>query len=90
MPEEASEKDWAEKVETIEKRISRLGPINLAAIDEYKQQAERKEYLDKQHEDLVEALETLENAIRKIDKETRTRFKETYDKDLYGPDYEKV
>ncbi|WP_455366283.1 hypothetical protein, partial [Kaarinaea lacus] len=80
IPEEASEKEWAEKVETIEKRISRLGPINLAAIEEYKQQAERKEYLDKQHEDLVEALETLENAIRKIDKETRTRFKETYDK----------
>jgi len=80
MPEEASEKEWAEKVQTIENRISRLGPINLAAIDEYKQQAERKEYLDKQHEDLVEALETLENAIRKIDKETRTRFKETYDK----------
>jgi len=80
MPDEASEKDWSEKVQTIENRISRLGPINLAAIDEYKQQAERKEYLDKQHEDLVEALETLENAIRKIDKETRARFKETYDK----------
>jgi len=80
MPEEAAEEEWAERVEAMERRISRLGPINLAAIDEYKQQAERKEYLDKQNEDLVEALETLENAIRKIDKETRTRFRETYDK----------
>ncbi|WP_455208982.1 chromosome segregation protein SMC [Kaarinaea lacus] len=80
MPEEATEEEWAQRVEAMEQRISRLGPINLAAIDEYKQQAERKEYLDKQHEDLVEALETLENAIRKIDKETRARFKETYDK----------
>jgi chromosome segregation protein len=80
MPEEAAEEEWAERVEAMERRISRLGPINLAAIDEYKQQSERKEYLDKQNEDLVEALETLENAIRKIDKETRSRFKETYDK----------
>jgi chromosome segregation protein len=80
MPQEANEDEWAEQVEKMERRIQRLGPINLAAIDEYKQQAERKEYLDKQHEDLTEALETLENAIRKIDKETRNRFKETYDK----------
>ncbi|MGD8567652.1 MAG: chromosome segregation protein SMC [Gammaproteobacteria bacterium] len=80
MPQEANEEQWAEQVEKMERRIQRLGPINLAAIDEYKQQAERKEYLDNQHQDLTEALETLENAIRKIDKETRNRFKETYDK----------
>ena len=60
-------------------RIQRLGPINLAAIDEFKEQNERKEYLDSQHEDLTEALDTLLSAIRKIDKETRARFKETYD-----------
>ncbi|NOZ51584.1 MAG: chromosome segregation protein SMC [Gammaproteobacteria bacterium] len=80
MPEEANENEWSERVDQMDRRISRLGPINLAAIDEYKQQSERKEYLDKQHEDLTEALETLENAIRKIDKETRIRFKETYEK----------
>jgi len=80
MPEEAEEQLWAERVEQMERRIQRLGPINLAAIDEYKQEAERKEYLDKQHADLTEALETLEAAIRKIDKETRQRFKETYDR----------
>ncbi|WP_045859638.1 chromosome segregation protein SMC [Teredinibacter purpureus] len=60
-------------------RIARLGPINLAAIDEYKTESERKNYLDAQNDDLSEALETLENAIKKIDRETRTRFKETFD-----------
>ncbi|MFY0640176.1 MAG: chromosome segregation protein SMC [Bermanella sp.] len=68
------------QLEQIQQRITRLGAINLAAIDEYKTQSERKEYLDKQNADLEKALETLENAIRKIDKETRTRFKETFDK----------
>ncbi len=80
MPEEATEPAWQESVEKIEGRIQRLGPINLAAIEEYEQQSERKQYLDAQDADLTEALTTLENAIHKIDKETRTRFKETYDK----------
>ena len=61
-------------------RISRLGAINLAAIDEFTSSSERKTYLDQQDADLMEALETLENAIRKIDKETRALFKETFEK----------
>src|SRR5690625_7309932 len=60
-------------------RIARLGPINLAAIDEYKVESERKQYLDAQDADLNEALQTLDNAIKRIDRETRTRFKETFD-----------
>ncbi|GAA6133807.1 chromosome segregation protein SMC [Oceaniserpentilla sp. 4NH20-0058] len=68
------------ELEQIQQRITRLGAINLAAIEEFKTQSERKEYLDKQNADLEKALETLENAIHKIDKETRTRFKETFDK----------
>ena len=79
LPAEASEKSWEEELERLAARIQRLGPINLAAIDEYQQQSERKRYLDAQNADLVEALETLENVIRKIDKETRNRFKETFD-----------
>ena len=71
---------WEEKLATMERRINRLGPINLAAIEEHDQQAERKDYLDAQHADLAEALATLAAAIQKIDRETRTRFKETYDK----------
>ena len=77
---EAREDVWRERLEAIATRISRLGPINLAAIDEFAQLQERKTYLDQQHADLTQALETLEDAIRKIDKETRTRFKETFDK----------
>ena len=46
-------------------RIRRLGAINLAAIDEFQEQSERMEYLDSQHADVTESLETLERAIRK-------------------------
>ena len=69
---------WDEKLEKVRRRIDRLGPINLAAIDEFKEQSERKEYLDSQLNDLNSALETLQGAIRKIDRETRTRFRETF------------
>lgn len=79
LPEDAREAPMEEELVQIANRISRLGAINLAAIDEYKIESERKEYLDSQNSDLQEALETLENAILKIDKETRTRFKETFD-----------
>ncbi|HVC37043.1 MAG TPA: chromosome segregation protein SMC, partial [Gammaproteobacteria bacterium] len=80
MPEDVNAEMWKEKIANVEQRIERLGPINLAAIQEYAQHSERKQYLDSQLADLNEALSTLANAIRKIDRETRTRFKETFDK----------
>jgi chromosome segregation protein len=80
MPEGANETEWQRSLERVANRIARLGPINLAAIEEYTLQSERKNYLDAQNEDLVTALETLESAIRKIDKETRNRFSETFEK----------
>jgi chromosome segregation protein len=80
MPEEAGIDSWQEQVEKLEQRIERMGPINLAAIDEHREQAERKEYLDRQHNDLTQALQTLDSAIAKIDKETRSRFKEIFDR----------
>jgi chromosome segregation protein len=80
LEEAATLPDWEQRLEAMERRISRLGPINLAAIDEYEQQSERKTYLDSQHDDLAEALSTLQDAIQKIDRETRARFKETYEK----------
>lgn len=80
MPQEADETVWHEEVERIAGQIQRLGAINLAAIDEFAEQSERKSYLDAQHADLSEALATLENAIHKIDKETKERFQETFDK----------
>ena len=80
LPEDANEQEWAREMDMIGQRISRLGQINLAAIDEYQQQSERKNYLDSQNGDLEDALNTLENAIRKIDRETRARFKEYFDR----------
>jgi len=79
LPEEADEAEWLVRVERAANRINRLGPINLAAIDEHAKAAERKHYLDAQNDDLEAALETLKTAIRKIDKETRQRFKDTFD-----------
>lgn len=78
LEQDADIRGWEEKLEKIRLRIERLGPINLAAIDEFKEQSERKEYLDSQLNDLHSALSTLEGAIRKIDRETRTRFRETF------------
>jgi chromosome segregation protein len=80
LPTDLTAQACEAELEAIGQRISRLGAINLAAIDEFTQQSERKTYLDAQNEDLDKALATLENAIRKIDRETRTRFKETFDK----------
>ncbi len=78
--EDAGVELWQQRIDRLNGRIHRLGPINLAAISEFEQESERKAYLDRQHDDLCEALQTLESAIRKIDSETRARFKETYDK----------
>jgi chromosome segregation protein len=79
LEDDAELVDWEEQLQLIGNRIQRLGPINLAAIDEYKIESERKDYLDQQNAELEEALTTLQNAIQKIDRETRTRFKETFD-----------
>ncbi|MEM7256372.1 MAG: chromosome segregation protein SMC, partial [Pseudomonadota bacterium] len=79
IPEEATVSEWATRLEALELKIQRLGPINLAAIEEFQEQTERKAYLDEQYEDIIQALETLEEAIAKIDKETRSMFRETFD-----------
>ncbi len=60
--------------------ISNLGPVNMAALEELSQALTRKEFLDSQNQDLLEAITTLEDAIRKIDKETRELLQETFDK----------
>jgi len=79
LPEGAVEADWLARLEQVERRIQRLGPINLAAIDEFAEQSVRQQYLDAQNADLLEALATLESAIRKMDRETRARFRETFE-----------
>ena len=80
IDESKSSEDFASDLESIELKISRLGAINLAAMEEFEQEEKRKEMLDNQHQELMDALETLQNAINKIDKETRTTFKDTFDK----------
>jgi chromosome segregation protein len=80
LPPEANVEEWQARFEDLEQKARRLEPVNLAAIQEYAEQSTRKQYLDSQLADLNSALETLEGAIKKIDKETRTRFKETFDR----------
>jgi chromosome segregation protein len=77
---EATVETWDADLQETKGKIERLGQVNLAAIGEFKEQSERKEYLDRQCKDLTDALETLEVAMRKIDRETRARFQETFDK----------
>ena len=80
LDESESLEEMNQNLEKLTNKINRLGPINLAAIDELESNTERKEYLDSQLEDLNSALSTLEGAIRKIDTETRSRFRETFNK----------
>ena len=80
LPDDANVDGWQKALADLETKIRRLEPVNLAAITEYGEQSTRKDYLDAQHTDLSTALETLEGAIKKIDRETRGRFKDTFDR----------
>jgi len=80
LPEDARIGEWEQAVQQIDARMRRLEPVNLAAIHEYGEASQRSEYLESQNVDLTTALETLEEAIRKIDRETRGRFKDTFDR----------
>ncbi len=79
MPENAKESLWQAQLIKLAKDIQMLGAINLAAIEEYESQFQRKSYLDQQDADLNNAITTLEAAIAKIDKESRHKFKLTFD-----------
>ena len=67
------------KLTDIETKIIRLGAINLAAPEEIEEESKRKEELDNQYNDLTEALDKLTGAIKKIDQETKTIFKDSFD-----------
>ena len=71
--------DIEKNLDKIQLKITSMGAINLAAIDELEDQQERKKYLDLQYDDLSESIDTLDNAIKKIDQETKTKFKEIFD-----------
>ncbi|MBS0432604.1 MAG: chromosome segregation protein SMC [Proteobacteria bacterium] len=80
LAEDTQPQEWQQRLEDLAAKIARLEPVNLAAIAEHAESAQRKEYLDAQLADLTSALETLDGAIKKIDKETRQRFKDTFDR----------
>lgn len=80
LAEEATLQGWEDRLVTVTRRIDRLGAINLAAIEELEEARGREGYLTEQHDDLHEALETLEAAIHKIDTETKELFRQTFDK----------
>ena len=77
--EDLSISELEDKLADIEAKIIRLGAINLAAPEEIEEESKRKEELDKQYDDLIEALEKLNGAIKKIDNETKTIFKDSFD-----------
>ncbi|MCF6226052.1 MAG: chromosome segregation protein SMC [Xanthomonadales bacterium] len=79
LDEEVDVEAMQAELDTLQHKIQRIEPVNLAAIEEYEEESERKEYLDAQHEDLTAALTTLESAIAKIDRKTRSKFKETFE-----------
>jgi chromosome segregation protein len=79
LPEDQEAPALEERLARIAERLARLGAVNLAAMQEFEALGERKTYLDSQHADLTAALATLEDAIRRIDGDTRGRFKETFD-----------
>ena len=79
LPEYADEESWQSQIEAAERKLQRLGTVNMAALEEFKEQSERKQFFDTQAEDLLKALQLLEDAIKTIDRETRLRFKQTLD-----------
>jgi chromosome segregation protein len=67
------------EIARLNEEIRALGAVNLAALEELQAGQERKNYLDAQSHDLTEAMATLEDAIRRIDRETRERLQHTFD-----------
>ncbi|MHB9117041.1 MAG: chromosome segregation protein SMC [Burkholderiales bacterium] len=67
------------EIDRLGQDVAALGAVNLAALEELKTERERKQYLDDQAADLTQAVETLEDAIRRIDRETRGLLQDTYD-----------
>ena len=67
------------EIERFNKQIESIGPINLAAKEEFKIEEERNQEIESQLNELNKAIETLQSAIKKIDQESRTKFQDTLD-----------
>ena len=79
LPAKAELTEWQKKLLQLEQDLQLVAPVNLRAIDELQGLQNRKTELDAQHDDLLEALGILDAAIARIDRETRSRFKSTFD-----------
>lgn len=79
LPASARATDREQRVMQLEREIESLGAVNLAAIQELDNERQRKEHLDSQSQDLNQAIQTLEDAIKRIDRETRNRLQHTFD-----------
>ena len=79
LPTEIDESVCQRLLLTLTEEIARLGAVNLMALEECGTQEERLNFLDQQTKDLNDSLATLKEAIERIDKECRSRFKETFD-----------
>jgi len=77
---EATVLEREDRLAAVQEDLQKLGAVNLAAIDELAEQTQRKTFLDAQWKDLTDALTVLEEAMRKIDRETRTRFEATFER----------
>ncbi len=80
MPANAKPSSLQAEITRLTAEINALGPVNLAAAQELKEGRERRQYLQEQHQDLTDAITTLEDAIKRIDRETRQQLRNTFDK----------
>ena len=79
LPEPQRRASWLQaEVQRVGREVTALGAVNLAALDELKTARERQGFLASQQADLLTAIDTLEDAIRKIDRETRQLLQETF------------
>ncbi len=70
---------WRERLQTIRTRMDRMGPLNLAAIDEHREQEERYQFFARQEEDLSESIQSLQEIIERLNRKTNQMFRETFD-----------
>jgi chromosome segregation protein len=80
LPAAANQAEWEARSHQLGEQIGRLGAVNLTALEECQTLATRKYLLDQQDADLNEALATLEQAMARIDGETRVRFQDTFER----------
>ncbi|MDY7025101.1 MAG: chromosome segregation protein SMC [Pseudomonadota bacterium] len=79
LDEQRSAEVLKTSLESLSGQIGKIGAVNLAAIEELEEQRERLNFITQQYDDLIQASEILESAIQKIDRETKQRFKQTFD-----------